>query len=496
MENAGQAAAQVLARELGIRGRRFPVVCGVGNNGGDGLVVARKLCSDGGRPTVFLLGNPERFRGAAQTNWRILQKLPIPVHRVAAAEELRTPIVHADAVVDALLGTGLDREVEGLFREVIALLNADARKVLSLDIPSGIHGDTGEVLGEAVRATWTVTFGLPKAGNLLPPGCEYGGRLYVCHISFPPELQAREDLAMEINEPPPLPPRPRTAHKGSMGDVLVIAGAASYFGAPRLAALSFLRAGGGYARLAAPASMVPSLACGAGEVVFVPQAETRDGSIARSNRERLLALAAQVDFVILGPGLSLQEETRGLVRDLAHAIAKPLLLDGDGLTSVAEAPSLLAERPGPTILTPHPGEMARLTGQTVREVERQRVDLLRSASSRFKAVVVLKGARSLIGLPDKCVYVNLTGNPGMATAGAGDVLTGTIAAMYGQGLPVAEAACKGVFLHGLAGDLAAETLGEDGVTAGDILAFLPRAVKRDRDHPDGLAGISARPLVV
>ncbi len=481
MENAGQASYGVLSREWGGAGRRYVIFCGNGNNGGDGLVVARHILSGGGIPLVFLVGDPARFRGAAKTNMEIIEKLPVEVVRVKDVAALRSMVLHSDGIVDALFGTGLDRKVSGIYQEVIELINASGRPVLSLDIPSGVNGETGQVMGTAVRADHTVAFGLPKIGNMLYPGCGLCGRLHVCHLSFPPTLYDDDAIMVETNGFIPLPPRERTAHKGSMGDVLFIAGAAGYFGAPYFAAMSFLKAGGGYSRLAAPWSMTPFLATRGSEIVFVPQAETTEGSLSLKNKEALLALAGQVDMVVIGPGLSLADETQGLIRELAAGIEKPLLIDGDGITALAGEPQLIRNRRAPTVLTPHPGEMSRITGKPVSVIERKRIEILQETAAELHAFVVLKGARSLIGTPERRVFINLSGNPGMATAGAGDVLTGTIAAMSGLGLPLEEAVRKGVFIHGFSGDLAAADKGEDGITAQDILNYLPYALKQDRE---------------
>ncbi|MFH1912193.1 MAG: NAD(P)H-hydrate dehydratase [Pseudomonadota bacterium] len=481
MENAGQASFQVLSRECGRAGRRYVIFCGNGNNGGDGLVVARHILSGGGIPLVFLVGDPARFRGAAKTNMEIIEKLPVEVVRVKNVAALRSTVLHSDGIVDALFGTGLDRKVSGIYQEAIELINASGRPVLSLDIPSGVNGETGQVMGTAVRADHTVAFGLPKIGNMLYPGCGLCGRLHVCHLSFPPTLYDDDAIMVETNGFIPLPPRERTAHKGSMGDVLFIAGAAGYFGAPYFAAMSFLKAGGGYSRLAAPWSMTPFLATRGSEIVFVPQAETTEGSLSLKNKEALLALAGQVDMVVIGPGLSLADETQGLIRELAAGIEKPLLIDGDGITALAGEPQLIRNRRAPTVLTPHPGEMSRITGKPVSVIERKRIEILQETAADLHAFIVLKGARSLIGTPERRVFINLSGNPGMATAGAGDVLTGTIAAMSGLGLPLEEAVRKGVFIHGFSGDLAAADKGEDGITAQDILNYLPYALKQDRE---------------
>jgi NAD(P)H-hydrate epimerase len=266
--------------------------------------------------------------------------------------------------------------------------------------------------------------------------------------------------------------------------VLFVAGAAAYYGAPYFSALSFLRAGGGYARLAAPAAMTPFIAAKGSEIVFVPQRETAEGSISLGNLDALLDLGSRADMVVLGPGLSLAEETGELARRLARDLPRPLLLDGDGLTALASHPDILRARSGDTVLTPHPGEMSRITGIPVPDLLQDPVRILRETAADLRAVIVLKGAHSLVGLPDGRVFINMSGNSGMATAGSGDVLTGTIAAMNGLGLPIPEAVLKGVFIHGLAGDLAAEDLGPDGMTAQDILDALPLAVKADREGLD------------
>jgi hydroxyethylthiazole kinase-like uncharacterized protein yjeF len=481
MENAGKASFQILLQEFGVAGRSVAIFCGAGNNGGDGLVVARHILSGGGIPKVYLLGDPERFRGAARTNLEIVAKLPIEMERIMDSASLQGALLDSDGIVDAIFGTGLDREAGGLFQEAIERINAGGKPVLSLDIPSGVNGDTGEVMGTAVRADHTVTFGLPKIGNLLYPGGGLCGRLHVCHISFPPSLYENEEIPVSTNDPIPLPLRERTAHKGSVGDVLFIAGAAGYYGAPYFAAMSLLKAGGGYARLAAPRVMTPFLATRGSEIVFVPQRETAEGSLSLENRDALLELSRRVDMVVIGPGLSLAKETQQLVRELASGIDKPLLIDGDGITALCGHPAIIRNRTAPTVLTPHPGEMARLTGKSVPDIERSRIPILQETAADLRALIVLKGAHSLVGTPARRVFINLSGNPGMATAGAGDVLTGTIAAMVGLGLPPEEAVRKGVFLHGLSGDLAAADKGEDGITAQDILNYLPYALKQDRE---------------
>ncbi len=495
MENAGGAAARVWLHEMDGSSRNVLILCGGGNNGGDGLVVARHLHAAGASVRVRVYGNPERYAGAAKLNWSIAQNLGIDISVLGEIGGLGEDLAWAGGVVDALLGTGITREVAGLYAEVIERVNRSGLPVLSIDIPSGVNGDTGRVLGTAVQADCTVTFGLPKIGNLLYPGYELGGKLFVSHISFPPVLTVDEALQIEVNAPPALPKRNPAGHKGSFGQALFIAGAANYYGAPYYAAMSFLKAGGGYARLATPRSLAPVLASNGGEIVYLPQRETEVSSLAQSNQADLLDITTKMDFVVMGPGLSLHEETQQLVRELAARIDKPLLIDGDGLTAVHQEPDCLRQRSAPTILTPHMGEMARLTGRSVPGIEAEPVTTLRAVCRDLKALVVMKGAHSLVGYPDGRVYVNLSGNSGMATAGSGDVLTGSIAAMAGLGLPVEEAVRMGVFVHGLAGDLAAASIGEDGMTASDVLAYLPEAVRLLRT-PEGLPAGYLGPQVV
>ncbi|MEJ2589113.1 MAG: NAD(P)H-hydrate dehydratase [Deltaproteobacteria bacterium] len=484
MENAGEATYFVILTRFGVKNKRFAIFCGAGNNGGDGFVIARKLHSNGARVAVFLMGGRDKYKGAAKLNLNIISGFPIPVREVRSPEEVRADVLHSDAIIDAILGTGLEREVKGHYRDIIKFINETGKIVFSADIPSGVNGNTGQVMGIGVKADYTVTYGLPKVGNILYPGFELCGEQYVTHISFPPELIETQDLKVAVSSPEMLPPRDPNAHKGSVGQVLFIAGASSYFGAPLFSALSFLKAGGGYARLAAPAAMTPFIASMGSEIVLLPQEETESGSISLENKASLLEIAAKMDMVVLGPGLSLNAQTSRLVRALTREIDRPLLIDGDGITAVSGDVDILKARGHDTILTPHPGEMSRLTGMAVGEIVSNRIQCLQETSRKLNSVIVLKGAHSLIGYPDGRVLVNMSGNAGMATAGSGDVLTGTIAAMFGLGLNLEEAVAKGVFIHGLSGDLAAEAMGQDGITARDILAHLSFALKMDREGTD------------
>ena len=482
MENAGEAAYFVILREFRIKNRKFTIFSGSGNNGGDGFVVARKLHSNGGKVKVLLLAERDEFKGAARKNLDIISNLPIEIEHVGKAEAVREDLHEADAVVDAIFGTGLTRDIEGIYKDVIQLINESKKKVFAIDIPSGIGGDTGQEMGISVKADYTISYGLPKIGNLLYPGYARCGKLYVSHISFPPSIYESDSIKVEMTKPIKLPEREPDTHKGIYGRVLFIAGAANYYGAPYFSALSFLKAGGGLSYLACPKSISSFIAEKGSEIVFEPQKETDPGSLSLESKDELLKFSEGVKMVIMGPGLSLNEETQRLVRELAREIKKPLLIDGDGITAISKDIDVIKEREAETILTPHSGEMARITKMDVEEIDRNKFDILQKTAEELNSIIVLKGAHSLIGYPDKRVFINPSGNPGMATAGSGDTLTGTIAAMFGLGLSLEEAVRMGVFIHGLSGDLAAREKGQDGITAQDILDFLPWALKYYREN--------------
>lgn len=495
MENAALATYSVILKTCGVVGKKFIIVCGIGNNGGDGFAIARQIHSNGGIVTVFVLGDSNKLQGAAKMNFDIISRIPLEIHTIKSVESIHSRVLHCDAIVDAIFGTGLTREVGGLYRDTIQLINSGNKTVFSVDIPSGVNGDTGKIMGAGIKADHTVTYGLPKRGTMLYPGYELCGELFVTHISFPPAIYEAESIRIAINDPFPLPPKDMDAHKGDFGEVLFIAGAANYFGAPYFSAMSFLKAGGGYARLGAPLSITPFIAAQGSEIVFIPQKETASGSIAYESKESLCDLAETMDMVVLGPGLSLNEETQQLVRDLTQVIEKPLLIDGDGITAICQDLAILKQRKASTILTPHLGEMSRMTKLSVDEIESDKIALVQKTARELNSIIVLKGAHSLIGYPDERVFINMSGNPGMATAGSGDVLTGTIAAMFGLGQSIEDAVRTGVFVHGLSGDMAAVDLGEDGMTAGDILEYIPQAVRVIRDGEEEILSNYRLPVI-
>ncbi|HUU40755.1 MAG TPA: NAD(P)H-hydrate dehydratase [Desulfatiglandales bacterium] len=487
MENAGQAVSFVIHNEFGIVGKRFIIFCGIGNNGGDGFVVARKLHSNGGEVIVYILGDSEKLNGPAKDNFNTISTLPIRVERVSSIETIKPSLHHCDAIVDAIFGTGITRKIDGIYGEVVRLINNSRKPVFSVDIPSGINGDNGQIMGCAVNADYTVTFGLPKLGNLLYPGFNNCGKLYVTHISFPPSLYNGDNLQIETNDPLPIPERRKDTHKGNYGKTLFIAGSSNYLGAPYLSALSFLKAGGGLSYLASPKSITNFLATKGSEIISVPQEETDKGSISIKSKDDLIEFSEKVDLVVIGPGLSLHDETQKLVRELVSEIKKPMIIDGDGISAVSRDMDIIKRRKEYTILTPHLGEMSRIGKVDIKEIQIDKISILLKTCRELHAHIILKGAHTLIGNPSGRIFINMSGNPGMATAGSGDVLVGTIAAMSGLGFSIDESNRMGVFIHGLAGDLSMIDRGEDGIIASDIMNHLPKAVRDCRENFENIA---------
>ncbi len=489
MENAGDAIYSLIVNELGIN-KRFIVIAGTGNNGGDALVVARRLFSCGSYVEVFIVGDPSKYPEPAKKNYELVIRLGIPIKVIKDVNDLKyleESLRKCDVIVVGLIGIGLRGDVTGIYRDVIEIINNSNKVVISVDIPSGINGDNGRVCGIAVKSTYTVTFGMPKYGNILYPGYYYCGKLYVSRLSYPPKLYESEEITVELNVPIPPPERVRWGHKGVFGKFLTVSGARYYYGAPYYVAYSFLKAGGGYSRLAAPKSIIPYIASRCSEVVYIPLEETSEGSIARGNYEYILKIIDMydVDIVALGSGVSLNEETQELMRDLVGSIGKPVIIDGDGITAISKDLNVVKSRKASTVITPHLVEFSRLTNLSIKDISEDPVRILRKFCKDLNSYIVLKGAHTLIGFPNGYVYVNMTGNPGMAKAGSGDVLTGTIAAMYGIGYrDVGDAVRMGVLIHGLAGDLASEELGEDGITPDDIMNYLPKAMKVLREDLD------------
>jgi NAD(P)H-hydrate epimerase len=495
MENAGLRMADVLFAVIpDLLHRRVLVLCGRGNNGGDGLVVARHLAMRGVAVRVLLFARRRQVTGSAALNLAAARGRGIVIDEVpgvTAWRRARRALGKSDLVVDALLGTGLTRPVEGFLALVIADVTRAGVEVVAADIPSGLEGGSGAVRGPALRAAHTVTFCRPKWAHVVPPAADLCGRVHVVDIGIPAAAVAAARPALDWVEPASvaatLPDRPRAAHKGTFGHVLVIAGSRGKGGAARMTSLAALRAGAGLVTAAVPRSIQQRLISGAMEAMTEGLEETPDGSPAYAALPRLLGLLPGKSAVALGPGLTTHPETKRLVRVLAPRIRVPLVLDADGLNAFEGDTRGLAGR-RPLILTPHPGEMARLTGVSARAVQADRPRSASTLARRLRCHVVLKGHRTIVARPDGRLSVNPTGNPGMATGGSGDVLCGLLAGFLAQGQEAGAAARAAVYLHGLAGDLAADRVGEMPLMARDLIADFPRALRRVRATPAPLAG--------
>jgi len=478
---ARRPGAQVALYETRGRGDRHRG--GKGNNGGDGFVVARHLFNSGGRPEVLLLAAKEEVKGDAAVNLAVALKLGIPVREVLAAadwKKARVTVFHASVLVDALFGTGLLKPLDGLFALAVEDINRSAAFKLSVDIPSGLSADTFETIGPSVKADLTVTLAAPKIAHIFPPAADRVGELVVAPIGIPPFLLDKPELGLELVEEKTVRPffgkRKKDTHKGSYGHLLIIAGSLGKTGAAVLAGRAALRSGAGLVTVATAQSALPIVARSMAELMTEPLAETRKspsperpcpGRRARQGKERPAPRA----------GLVHAPSTSSFVLGLLPQVKVPLVIDADGLNIIAAKPGVLGRLRAPAVLTPHPGEFARLVGRTTGEVLRHRLEITPEFAKRYGVIVVLKGHRTLIAGPDGRVFVNPTGNPGMATGGTGDVLGGTIGAQVVQEKDLVGAVLSAVYVHGLAGDIAAERLGEKSLTAGDIIRYLPPAMK-------------------
>jgi NAD(P)H-hydrate epimerase len=480
MEAAGRGAADVLCAIRPPRGLRVAILCGSGNNGGDGAVIARHLWNRGADVRLYLCAPREKIRGDADLHLRVAEKMRIPcVDASGGAAALDDFARRADVIVDALLGTGLSAEVRGVYREVIEAVNALPALVLAVDLPSGLDGDRGVPLGVCVRADHTVTFAHPKVGLVTDPGFARVGRLHVVDIGVPRGLGETLGGALWLLEEEEvralLPPRPPGGHKGTFGHLLVIAGSAGKTGAALLAGLAALRSGAGLATVATTAGGQRALDAKTLEVMtaLLCEGEEPDAEAWDRVQQTLYGKTA----VALGPGIPRGPAMTAFVARLVSECPVPLVVDADGINHLAADPAPLRRARAPIILTPHPGEMARLAGRSTAEVQSDRLGIARAFAAEHRVVVCLKGARTVIALPDGRAFINPTGNPGLGTGGTGDVLTGMIGAFLAQGLPAIDAARLGVFLHGRAGDLAAETRGQAGLIAGDLLEAVPRVLR-------------------
>jgi NAD(P)H-hydrate epimerase len=482
MENAGKHVATVVSQLIEQRGgRRIVVLAGKGNNGGDGLVAARYIKNPRLEVSAYLTAPASEFDGDAAKALAAAREAWVPIHSLATAgsDEIEDLLGTADIIVDAIFGTGFRGPAREPAASMIAAANRTGKPIVAVDVPSGLNADTGKPEGPCIRATATVTMGLPKVGLVIYPGAEYVGQLYVADIGYPPGLSPDHEVPTRLVTADMvksrIPARKPDTHKGTYGTVLVVAGAVGYTGAAAMTTLGALRAGAGLVRVAVPQAIYEIVASKVTEGMPVPLPD-RDGALAPEAADRVVELAKDSTVVAVGPGLSMGPGTAEVVTMLLRT-QTPLVIDADGLNVLAGSTERLP-RSAPTIITPHPGELGRLLGVSASDVQRDRLQAARSAASAFRCVVLLKGARTVVAIPDGEAFIIPTGNPGMATGGMGDVLTGAIAALLGQGLDALSAAYAGAYVHGLAADLLAADRGQVGMLATEVADRLPAAIRR------------------
>lgn len=494
METAGSAIVRAIEQHYPTC-QRIGIFAGKGNNGGDGIVIARQLAHLGRDVHLFLVSPSDSFTGEAQINLQIAKNLGLPIEEVlggkdrwkhGSVEVWKDWVANCELLVDAIFGTGLRGTVRDPIATVINAINRLSTPILSVDLPSGLDADTGHPLGTSVRADRTVTIGLPKRGLLMHPGAELAGKLEVVDIGFPEQVIDAQNIKAHWTTAAQAaqwtPPRPPSSHKGSYGRVLVVAGSTGMTGAAALASEAALRAGAGLVTLATPKHLNPILEGLLPEVMTLPLPETDAGSLSVSATSTILEFAVKTKSILaIGPGLSQHPETVSFVHQLIRENREQeldlrMVIDADGLNALAQVRETLSLLNSETMLTPHPGEMARLTSTSVPVLEKDRISTAQQFASKYGVTLVFKGAPTVTSTPNGNLWVNSTGNPGMATGGMGDVLTGIIAGLMAQGIPSENAAALGVYLHGLAGDIVAERLGRHGLIASDVLKAVPEAI--------------------
>lgn len=493
MEKAGIGVALAVKEMLGdVKNKKVVIFCGRGNNGGDGFVVGRYLSEWGANVQFYLTCKKEEVTGDAKTNLKKADKMGLPINEVLKKDEIPSKI-EADLIVDALFGTGFSGEITGFTKDIVEMINSSGIRVISVDIPAGLHADTGQFTGPCIKAERTVTMVLPKIGHFFFPGKEMSGKVSVIDIGVPNHVIEEENINLNLiteeEVKKMLPKRPGDAYKGTCGRVVLIAGATGLTGAASLASLSSLRAGAGMAILGIPQSLNPILEIKLTEVMTKPLPDVRKkGALALRGLGEIRELLKWGDCCALGPGLGQHFETIELVRRLVAKITMPTVIDADGLNAIAKDVSILKECQAPLILTPHIGELSRLNGVPIGEIAKDRIKYASDFAKEYNCVLVFKGAPTIISEPGGQTYVNPTGNAGMATAGSGDVLTGIIVGLLAQILMLRkgedirkimlDSALAGVYIHGLSGDLAKAEKGEMGMIAGDMMEKIPYVLIR------------------
>ncbi len=484
MENAGGIVAQQICDDFDNL-KNVLIISGVGNNGGDGFVIARRLHEKGVNVKVIVVGQPKEMQSDAQLYFQIIKTLGLPIYNIndaGAVSQLEKIIPVQDVVVDALFGTGLSKPIEGFYAMIVEVVNRLSKYIFAVDVPSGVDSNSGQILGVAIKANKTISFIYPKIGNIMYPAADCCGELLVKSIGvgtdfIPTETMKynviTDDLARKL-----IPPRPKDSHKGTYGTACVIAGSSGMTGAAILTCKAALRCGLGLLKLYIPESLRHLITMSIPEAVIVPIEEMRRGVVSLSQIDYIVSNVGESSVVAVGPGCGVSGEMSEMIRRLITELDNPLIIDADGLNALAKNVDWLNEKKSQIILTPHPGEMARLLDTTIEEVMLNPIDTATSFAKKYGVIVVLKSSRTVIANPSGEVYVNVNGNTGMATGGTGDVLTGIITGFIAQGLSLYHAAILGVYIHGSAGDEMSVSKGEFGLVATDLVEGMPYAFRK------------------
>ena len=475
MENAGVCVINEVLENTS--SNSFVVLCGKGNNGGDGSVVARHLYNKGKKVVLVLVANEENLSGDAKTNFNIARKIGVPIE-IGLTDNAKMAISSCEVIIDALLGIGTTSNPREKVAQAIEIINNANKIVFAVDVPSGINSDTGEVYNPCVKANFTITFGLYKIGLACYPAREYAGRVKVCDISFAQKAIDDENINVNIIEEAQLPPRTQNTHKGSFGRVFALAGSIGFTGAAYLTVTAAMRTGCGLATLGIPYSLNSILEQKLTEVMTLPLADN-DGVLSKDALCGIKRAMIGSDVIICGCGLGNNEDIYEIVAELIKTSQIPIVLDADGINALKGHTDILKGKNCEIVITPHIGEMARITGLSIEQVKSNTLQVAQSFATEYNIVTVLKSAHTIVALPNGEAYINIYGNSGMATAGSGDVLAGIIGSLIAQGVPPIRAATNGVYIHSRAGDIAAQKLGEHSLLATDILDNISNVGRED-----------------
>lgn len=486
METAGSYVYEEVIKTFnGKKDKSVIIICGAGNNGGDGYVVARKLHCDFIEVKVYSTVDVNKLTGDAKINYEKFIELGEEVcdlNNISILEKFKKDINNSYIIIDAILGTGISREVSGNIANIINIINSAKKNIISVDIPSGTSANDGKIYGVSIRANKTIAFQLPKIGNIFYPGAEYGGKLIVKDIGIPQKIiNDNKDINISLIDEEYIKAiilkREKDTHKGTYGKAVVIAGSKGMAGAAVLTSKSALRSGIGLIKVAVPESINNIIQISVSEAITIPIPDNNRGSIGIEDIPYILENISDSDIVAIGPGCGRTDEIGYTIENILKNTDNSMVIDADGLNALSNRMELLDDKNNTLIISPHPGEMSRLTGLDIEYINENRIEVASTFAKEKKVIVVLKGARTVVAEPSGKIYINITGNPGMSTAGSGDVLTGIITSFIAQGLSAEEAAVAGVYIHGLAGDIMAKKVGEYGLVASDIVKGIPLAIK-------------------